>query len=111
MTLQSPTASIDSAQKSTASDSALRFGLGAAGAQRLVDRDAVEAGLLAAGHLAEQLLVLALLDVAVEVGHAAALLGAAVDGEQAPVGELQPLALAAALERVHETPTACTAGG
>ena len=47
-------------------------------------------------------LVLALLHVAVEVGYAAALLGAAVDRVQPPVGELQLLALAAALEPVHE---------
>ena len=76
--------------------------VGAAGAQRLVDRDAEQVGVLAGGHLAEQLLVLAFLDVAVEVGYPAALLGAAVDREHPPVGELELVALAAALERVHE---------
>ena len=60
-----------------------------------------QAGLLAGGELAEQPLVLVLLHVAIEVRHAAARLGAAVDREQPPVGELQPLALTAALERVH----------
>ena len=51
----------------------------ARGAQRLVDRHLEQAGALVAGHLGQQLLVLVLLGVAVEVGHAAALLGAAVD--------------------------------
>ena len=76
--------------------------LGPAGADGLVDRDPEQAGLLAACHLAEQLLVLAFLDVAVEVRDPAALLGAAVDREQPAVGELEPLALAAALEPVDE---------
>ena len=76
--------------------------VGSAGAERLVDRDPEQVGLLAAGHLAQQLLVLALLDVAVEVGHPSALLGAAIDREQPAVGELQPLALAATLEPVDE---------
>ena len=71
-------------------------------AERLVDGDAVQAGLLAAGHLAQELAVLALLHVAVEVRDAAALLGAAVDRVKPPVGELQLLALAAALQPVHE---------
>ncbi len=71
-------------------------------AEGLVDGDAVQAGLLAAGHLAQQFAVLALLHVAVEVRDAAALLGAAVDRVQPAVGELQLLALAAALQPVHE---------
>ena len=86
LTLQSTIDSIDSAQKSTASDERAQVRAGAAGAERLVDRDAEQVGVLAGGHLAQQLLVLAFLDVAVEVGHAAALLGAAVDREQPPVG-------------------------
>jgi hypothetical protein len=50
--------------------------------------------------LVEQAFVLALLYVAVEVRDPAAGLRAAVDGEQPPVGELQPLALSSALERM-----------
>ena len=73
-----------------------------AGAERLVDRDAEQVRGLAGGHLAQQLAVLALLHIAVEVRHAAALLGAAIDREQPAVGELQSLALAAALQPVHE---------
>ena len=75
--------------------------VGAAGAELLVDRDVEQPGLLAGGELAEEALVLALLDVAVEVRHPAARLRAAVDREQPAVGELQPLALAATLERVY----------
>ena len=74
--------------------------VGAAGPELLVDRDVEQAGLLAGGKLAEQSLVLALLHVAVEVRHPPAGLRAAVDREQPPVGELQPLALAPALQRV-----------
>ena len=100
--MQSPADSIDSAQKSTASPSAARFGSGPLCPDGLVDRDPEQVRGLAGRHLAEQLLVLALLYVAVEVGDPAALLGAAVDRVKPPVGELQPLALAAALEPVHE---------
>ena len=71
-------------------------------AELLVHRHLKQPGLLAGCQLAEQPLVLALLDVAIEVRHPAAGLRAAVDREQPPVGELQPLALAATLERVHE---------
>jgi hypothetical protein len=75
--------------------------VGAAGTELLVDRDVKQPGLLSAGQLGEQPLVLALLHVTVKIGDPSAGLGAAVDREQSAVGELQPLALAAALERVH----------
>jgi hypothetical protein len=64
-------------------------------------RDEASGGRGCGRSLAEQLLVFAFLDVAVEVRDAAALLGAAVDGVQPAVGELEPLALPAALEPVH----------
>ena len=48
-------------------------------AELLVDRDVEQPRLLAGGELAEQALVLALLHVAVEVGHPSAGLRAAVD--------------------------------
>ena len=48
-----------------------QVGVGPAGAELLVDRDVEQPGLLARGELAEQPLVLALLHVAVEVGHPA----------------------------------------
>ena len=70
-------------------------------ADRLVDADFEHVGAVVAGHLGQQLLVLVLLRVAVEVGHPAALLGAAVDREQPAVAELDLLPLAPAIERVH----------
>jgi hypothetical protein len=76
-------------------------GLGPAGAGGEIDRYAVEVRALVAGHLAQRLLGLLLLGVAVKVGDAAARLGAAVDREQPAVGALEPLAFGAAVQRMH----------
>ena len=78
------------------------IGVWPARAEGLVDRDAEQVRGLAGGQLAQQLAVLALLHIAVEVRDAAALLGAAIDRVKPPVGELEPLALAAALQPVNK---------
>ena len=78
-----------------------RVGVGAALADRLVDRQLVDRGALGPGQLLEQLAGLLLLGEHLVVGRAAAQLGAAVDAEQPPVARLVPRPLAQPVERVH----------
>ena len=78
-----------------------RVGVGAALADRLVDRDLERRRALVPGQLLEQLAELLLLGEHLVVGRAAAQLGAAVDAEQAPVARLEARALAQPVERVH----------
>ncbi len=78
-----------------------RVRVGAALADRLVDRDLKRRRALVPGELAQQLRELLLLGEHLVVGRAAAQLGAAVDAEQPPVPRLEARALAQAVERVH----------
>ena len=89
-------------------------GVGAALADRLVDRDLERGGALVAGELLEQFAELLLLGEHLVVRGAAAKLGAAVDAEQAPVARLEARALAQAVQRVdvhreRERPGTCIA--
>ena len=67
-----------------------RVGVGAALADRLVDRDLKRRRALVPGELLEQLAELLLLGEHLVVRGAAAQLGAAVDAEQPPVARLEP---------------------
>ena len=78
-----------------------RVRVGAALADRLVDRDLERRRALVTGELLEQLGELLLLGEHLVVGDAAAQLGAAVDAEQPPVPGLEARPLAQPVERVH----------
>ena len=78
-----------------------RVGVGAALADRLVDRQLVDGGPLGAGQLLEQLGGLLLLRQHLVVGRTAPQLGAAVDTEQAPMARLMPRPLAQPVQSVH----------
>ena len=75
-------------------------GVGAALADRLVDRDLERRRALVPGQLLEQLAELLLLGEHLVVRRAAAKLGAAVDAEQPAVARLEPGALAQPVQRV-----------
>ena len=86
---------------STASASCTAIRVGAALADRLVDRNLKRRRALVPGELAEQLTKLLLLGEHLVIRAAAAQLGAAVDAEQPPVPRPKARALAQAVERMH----------
>ena len=78
-----------------------RVGVGAALADRLVDRDLKRRRPLVPGQLLEQLAELLLLGEHLVVGRATTDLGAAVDAEQPAVARLEARALVQPVQRVH----------